>query len=127
MEGIYHGNDKKLSLNQGPGHTILCHVNKENFTVTSYLVKCSQRKAILRKTIDCTNEVPILVNGQILYADSYTGIIKRNAEVTNAFSNIQEHVCDENKNSKYYCCLIQVKENVWFKNRKTPIEIRKLF
>ena len=44
MEGIYHGNDKKLSLNQGPGHTILCHVNKENFTVTSYLVKCSQRK-----------------------------------------------------------------------------------
>ena len=44
MEGIYHGNDKKLSLNQGPGHTILCHVNKENFTVTSYVVKCSQRK-----------------------------------------------------------------------------------
>ena len=44
MEGIYHGNDQELSLNQGPGHTMLCHVNKENFTVTSYLVKCSQRK-----------------------------------------------------------------------------------
>ena len=84
-------------------------------------------KATLRKTIECTNEVPILVNRQILYADSYTGIIKSNTEVRNAFSNIQEHVCDENKNSKYYCCLIQVKENVWFKNRKTPIEIRKLF
>ena len=90
------------------------------------LVKCSESVATLRHTILCTYEIPVWVNGYDLYVDAYTKIINEK-HVTNVLSDIRTNQCNEKKKIKYYCCLIHIKEDIWFKNRKSFSEIHRMF
>ena len=42
-------------------------------------------------------------------------------------SDIRTNQCNEKKKIKYYCCLIHIKEDIWFKNRKSFSEIHRMF
>ena len=53
------------------------------------------------------------------------GIIRQN-HISSVLSSIQTNDCKIQKNTKYYCCLIQLQDGIWYKNRKTYKEVRRM-